>query len=161
MSVRKKNSKAVWATAVTILLLAGAAAVVFFRGDLLGFGGADLEVKLLPSVKVTGTINAEDLNLSGREIASLNKLSRSYGDLFSTMNMNLVLENKFAPIDIKQDTIMILKLICTARGAEVVFRSREVRRSELVTHMQRSMKKAETEFLRYSGTGRKFKRIEI
>lgn len=162
MTSRRKPSKTLWGALITSVILLAIGAVVVFQTDLLGLkDNSGLDSQLLPSVKVTGTIKVKDLKLSGKEITSLNDLSRSYGDLFSTMNMNLVLENKFAPIDIKHDTVMILRLTCSANNAEVAFREREVKRSELVKHMQRSMKKAEAEFNRYRGRGKEFKRLVI
>lgn len=160
----KKSSKGIWAAAAVVFLVLSIAAVVVFQTNILGVKVDGYDDELLPSIKLTGPIKEKHLKLSGKEITSLNNLSRSHGDLFSAMHMNLSLENKFAPLEIEEDTVMILKLTCTAASSEVAFRSREVRRSELVKHMQRSMKKAESEFQRYrdkSGTGKLFRRLVI
>jgi|GEM_PF-2420296 len=166
MSTRKTKAdhKGIWGPLVTLVLMLAIGAVVVFQTDLLGLKkGSRYDDELLSSVKITGTIKAKDLKLTGKEITSLNALSRSYGDLFSTMDMNLVLENKYAPIIIEHDTTMVLKLTCSAQDSEVVFRSREVKRSELVKHMERSMKKAEAEFKRYreGAGGKQFMRLVI
>jgi len=164
MPGKKSRSKRLWGTVAALVMLLAMGAVVVFQTDLLGLrldGGLDDE--LLPSIQLTGPIKAEQLRLTEWEITSLNDLSRKYGDLFSTMNMNLSLENKFAPLVIEQDTVMILKLTCKSQSSEVTFRSREVRRSELVDLMQRSVQKAETEFKRYQGRtgGKNFMRLVI
>jgi hypothetical protein len=166
MATRKTKTaaKRIWGPLATLVLMLAIGAVVVFQTDLIGLKkGSSYDDKLLPSVKITGTIKAEDLKLTDKEITSLNNLSRSYGDLFSTMNMNLVLENKYAPILIEHGTTMILTLTCSAQDSEVVFRSREVKRSELVKHMKRSMEKAEAEFKRYreGPGGKQFKRLVI
>jgi len=163
MSSRKSPSKTLWGAVVTVILVLAIGSVVVFQTDMLGLKGDDYDSALLPSVRLSGTIKAKDLNLTGMEITSLNNLSRSYGDLFSTMDMNLILENKYAPIVVEHDTVMLLKLTCTTHDAEVVFRQREVRRSDLVKHMQKTMKVAETEFKRHRDMngGNVFRRLEI
>lgn len=152
MPGKKSSSRRVGVVAAAVVILVAIGAVVVFQTGLLGVSIDDgFDDELLPSIQLTGPIKAKHLKLAEWEITSLNDLSRRYGDLFSAMNMNLSLESKFAPLVVEQDTVMIIKLTCKAQSSEVAFRSREVRRSELVDHMQRSVKQAEEEFRRYQG----------
>ncbi|QGY38906.1 hypothetical protein GM415_01715 [Pseudodesulfovibrio cashew] len=154
---KRKEPNVALGVALSLILLAAVGAVVFFQTDLLRGTGHRYDDALLNSVQVSGTIKARDLHLTGREITKINNLARRYGNLFHKMDINLVLPDKFSPIEIEERTTMVLTLRCHAEKAVVEFWSRRVSRSDLVRHVTRSMAEAASEyehFIATPGSGR-------
>lgn len=146
METKKKKSNGKQILTIVLLLVMAGGAVVFFQSGF--FGGSNqprYDSSLVDAVSVTGTIRVGDLNLSGKEVTKLNRLMSKYALAFERIDINLELENQFAPIEIEKDTLLVLSLHCHSDHIEVAFWSRKVARGRLVKHVEKSMAEAARE----------------
>ena len=153
MARTKSNSNIRLISGLIALLLIAVGAVITFQTDFVGKAFSNnaptLETAFIDSIKVSGTIKFEDLKLTGAEITKINNMARRNRTVFDRMDMNFELEDQFAPIDVDENTTLVMTLKLKADTTEVSFWSRKVPRSQLVIHLSRSIKKAASEYKHY------------
>jgi len=146
MAKKKKKSNSKQILMIVLLLVMATGAVVVFQSGFFGRSNQPVyDSSLVDCVTVTGTIRADDLNLSGKEITRINRLMSKFSLSFDSIEVNLELEDQFAPIEIENDTVLVLRLRCQAPEMEVAFWSRKVPRNRLVKHMETAVPEAAKE----------------
>ncbi|BCS88470.1 hypothetical protein [Pseudodesulfovibrio sediminis] len=161
MSVKKaRNTKAVTISIITAFVLVLSAAVLF-KTDFFKSGSSSRGLSGL--VLVRGTVSLEQLKLSQKEIASINRAVAAHRGTFTKVNLHL--DAKGGADNITDKTEMTWSMALETPGdCEVKSWSRKVKRSDLVGQMVSYMHKAAREyeeFTRFPDVNQNFQTLYI
>lgn len=139
---------------IGLLLLIAAGAIVAFQSDYVrrafAVPGPSYSEELLSMIGVKGAVKTEDLKLSKSEVRKINFAAMKVRKVFPKVDVSFNMEDKFAPIEVEQDTKLELGMVLrTDDDCEIAFWTRNVTRKRLVPQMVRSMEKAQAEYEHY------------
>lgn len=159
---KKAGNQKIFVSGLLAIFAIMVVGVVVFKTELLD-GGSKSDAGLSGLVSVRGAVSLEDLNLSGAEVATINKAVNNHRSIFTHVELTVNMGEDSSAIN--KATVLEWSLKLDTNGdCEVRSWERKVQRGKLVAQLVSYMGKAANEykdFKRFPDVQKKFKTLYI